>query len=80
MTRVDNINDTHVRFGGMLTVQASRILLQRTFPGDRHRQHQRVERRMIEAFADQLAGGQQHARCIRWQCIKLRDQCGTLLR
>jgi thiosulfate/3-mercaptopyruvate sulfurtransferase len=42
-------------------VQAACVLLQRAFPGNRHRQYQGVQRRMIETFADELPDGQQDA-------------------
>ena len=44
--------DAYILLVGMLSVQTSSVLLQGSFPGDRHGQRQRVERRMVEAFAD----------------------------
>jgi hypothetical protein len=39
----------------VFAVQTAGVLLQRVLPRDRHGQHQGVERRMVESFADQLA-------------------------
>jgi proteic killer suppression protein len=62
---VDKVDDAHARLVGMLPVQAAGVLLKGALPGNRHGQHERVERRMVEAFADQLAGGKQHTRGAR---------------
>jgi hypothetical protein len=42
----------------MFTVESPSVLLQRPFPRNRHRQHQGIERRMVESFTDELAGRQ----------------------
>jgi hypothetical protein len=63
----------------VLAVQAPGVLLQRALPGHRHREHQRVERRVIETFADQLAGGQQDARRIGRKRVLTWHQCRPLL-
>ena len=47
---VDEVDDPHVGLGGMLTVKSAGVLLQRTLPRHGHRQHQGVERRMVETF------------------------------
>ena len=56
MASIDEIDDSHVSLGRMLTVQAASVLLQRTLPRHGHCQHQRVERGVIESLPDQLAG------------------------
>ena len=54
-----DINEERVR-----AVQASGVLLQRALPGHGHCQHQRIQGRVIEAFPDELAGGQQDAQYV----------------
>ncbi|CRI63426.1 hypothetical protein THIOKS11320075 [Thiocapsa sp. KS1] len=76
---VDNIEDPHVGLGGMLAMQSAGVLLQQAFPRDRHRQDQRIQWRMVKAFADQLSRCQKDARVIRWQRIELCDPIATLL-
>jgi hypothetical protein len=49
----------------MLAVQPASILLQSTFPRHRHRQHQGIQRWMVESLPDQLAGREQYARRFR---------------
>jgi hypothetical protein len=61
---IDEINDPDIGLGSVLTVKAAGVLLQGSLPRDRHCQQQRVERWMIEAFADQLADREQNARCL----------------
>lgn len=56
---VDEVDDPHIGLVRMPPVQAPCVLLQCAPPGNRHGQHQGVQRRMVEAFADQLSGGQQ---------------------
>ena len=65
MAGVHEVDDAHVGFAGVFPVQATGVLLQRPLSRGGHRQHQGIQRRMIKAFADQLAGGQQHARRVR---------------
>ena len=65
MARVDEIDDPYVGFARVLPVQAARVLLQRALPGDGQGEHQCIEWRMIEAFADQLSGCQQDSGRIR---------------
>ncbi len=56
MAGVDEVDDPHVGLAGVLAVQAASVLLQRPLPGNRHGQDQRVQRRVIEALANQLPG------------------------
>ncbi len=56
MAGVHEIDDPNVGLSGVLAMQAPGVLLQRPPPGHRHREHQGVERWMVEAFANQLAG------------------------
>lgn len=46
-------------------MKASSVLDQGTPPGDRHREEQRVEARVVEAFADVTARREHEARFIR---------------
>ena len=39
----------------MQSVEATDILSERAFPGDRHRQEQRIETSIVEPFADVVA-------------------------
>jgi hypothetical protein len=59
--------------GGVLTMQAAGVLVKRALPRYRHCQHQRIERRVIEALANQSP------RRIRRKPIELLDRLGTLL-
>ena len=52
MTGVYEVDDPHVGLAGVRAVQAPRLLLQRTLPGQWHERHQRVQRRVIEALAN----------------------------
>jgi hypothetical protein len=58
----------------MLAVQPAGVLLQRSFPGNGHRQHEGIKRRVIESLADQLAGCQNDARLGRRQCVETRHR------
>ena len=80
MTGVDKVDDPHVGLAGVLPVQAPGILLQRAFPRDWHGQHQRIERRVIEAFANQFACRKKNARRIGRQGIQVSNQPRSLLR
>jgi hypothetical protein len=60
-------------------VQAACVLLQRAFPGNRHRQYQGVQRRMIETFADELPDGQQDEGCLGRQRVEFRNERSPLL-
>lgn len=73
MTRVHKVDDPHVALAHVLTVQTPGVLLQCALPGNGHGEHQSIERRMVEAFADQLAGRQQHAGLVGRQprCMSL---------
>lgn len=79
MPGVDEVDDAHTLFSCLFAVQATGILLQRALPRDRHRQHEGVEWRVIEAFADQPAAGQQHAWSIGIQCVQGGDHARALL-
>jgi len=50
MPGVHKVNDINFRFVDMFTMQASSVLLERAFPGDRHSQNQCVQWRMVETF------------------------------
>ena len=49
---VYDIDNAHVSLAGVLTMQSPGVLQQRALPRYWHCQHQGVQRRMIEAFAD----------------------------
>ena len=76
---VHKVDDADIGFAGVFAVEPSGILLQGSFPRDRHCQHQGVERRMVESLADQFAGRQQNARRIRRQSVNFSDGRGPLL-
>jgi hypothetical protein len=79
MPGINEVNDPHVRLVGVLAMQATGVLLQRAFPRNRHRQHQCVERRMVEPFANQFARGQQDPRYIWCKPFERRQVSRTLL-
>ena len=79
MADVDEIDDLHAVLVGLLPVQASSVLLERSFPGDRHRKNQGVERWVIEALTDQLARGEQDARCVGRQGLQIAQKLQSLL-
>lgn len=51
LIRLGVIVDANILLVGVLPVQASRVLLQRAFPGNRHGQHQGIQGRVVKAFA-----------------------------
>jgi hypothetical protein len=61
---VDVVVDANVALGGVGATKATGVLRDGSLPSDRHRQQQRVESRVIEAFADVAAGGEYDARLI----------------
>jgi hypothetical protein len=65
VTGVDDVDYPHVVLGRMFAMQAPCVLGEGSLPRNRHGQHQRIQRRVIEAFADELPGSQQDPRCIR---------------
>jgi hypothetical protein len=58
MSDIDNICDPDIRLCRVLPMKAACVLLKCAFPGDWHREYQRVERRVIKPLADQLPGRQ----------------------
>jgi hypothetical protein len=79
VTGVDEVDDPHIGLAGVLSMQPASVLLQRSLPRDGHRQDQGIEGRMVESFADELAGGEQNTRRIGWQRIEFFDERGALL-
>ena len=79
MACIDEVDDPHIGFAGVLPVQPARVLLQGALPRHWHGQHQGVQRRMVESFADQFSGGQKDARRIGWQRVQFVDEDGSLL-
>jgi len=53
------VNEARVGLAGVFPVQAACALSACAFARHRHRQRRRFQRRMIEAFADKVVGGQQ---------------------
>ena len=53
--------DPHFRFFGTQAVQATCVLNEGSSPGNRKREEQGVETRVVEALADVSAGGEQEA-------------------
>jgi hypothetical protein len=60
-SRIHMVGDENVRLPGILSVKPSHILGQCPLPGDRHRQEQRIEPRIVEAFANVASGRQYNA-------------------
>ena len=58
---VDVIVDPDLGLAGMEAMQPARVLHERALPGDRQREEQRVEARIVEALADVATGGQDQA-------------------
>jgi hypothetical protein len=55
-------------------------LLQRAVPGDRHRQEQGIEPRVVKALADVASGCQNRPRFVRWdRCQRLSHRLALLL-
>ena len=59
LVRFDVIENSNILLPVMLPMQTTCILLQRSFPGYRHGQHQGIQRRVVKPFTDQPAGRQQ---------------------
>ena len=59
-------------------MQATGVLLQRSFPRHRHRQQQSVERRVIEAFPYQASCGYHDAGCVWWKGLEGSQGCAAL--
>ena len=58
---IDVIDDDNLGLSAMLAMQAANILGQSTFPGNGHRQEERVEFGIVEAFPDVAPGRQDEA-------------------
>jgi hypothetical protein len=56
MAGVHEVDDPNVSLTDVLPLQAASVLLQRSLPRNGHSQHKRIERWMVEAFANQLTG------------------------
>ena len=52
---INIIVDTDFTLAFMQAMQPPDILCQRSMPGDRHRQEERIQAGIIKAFADELA-------------------------
>lgn len=55
-------------------MQASGVLLEDAAPGNGHGQHQGIKCRVIEPFANERTGGQEHPRRIFGQRLQCTDQ------
>jgi hypothetical protein len=53
---VAEVDDAHIGLAGVFSVQAARVLLQRAFPGNRRRQYQGIQRRVIETCQGEMDG------------------------
>ncbi len=73
------VADTHILLPGMLPMQSASILLKRSFPGNRHGKRQSIERRIVEAFADEAAYGKNHQKGGPLQVGKLCENSRVLL-
>ena len=56
MARIAHIDHARVLLAGRRAGQAADVLGERAAPGERHREDQGIERRVIEPLADQSAG------------------------
>ena len=76
---IDEIDDAHICFRAMFSMQSPRVLLQGSFPGNGHRQNQRIQRWVVEPFPHQLAGSEKHAGGVVRQTVQLgRDRISLL--
>lgn len=73
MPGIDEVDDAHIRLTRMFPMQATCILLEGALPGNRHGQHQGIQRRMIESLTDQFSSGQDHPGCIGRQRFQFTD-------
>jgi len=58
---IDVVEDENLRLSMMLPVQPADILRQRAFPGNGHRQKERIQSGIVEAFPDVAPGRQDEA-------------------
>ena len=79
MPRVDEIDDSNVDLVVMLAVKTANVLLQGPPPRNGQGQHQRVQWRMVETFADEFARCQENTRRHWRQLVELRDDRRPLL-
>ena len=79
MPDIDEINDADVFLAGVIPMQTTGVLLERSFPGHGHGQHQGVQWRMVESFADQFPSGQKNTGRIGRQCVEFGNQRISLL-
>ncbi|WP_342310461.1 hypothetical protein [Burkholderia pyrrocinia] len=70
MTTVHVVEHPHAGLTRMLTVKSTGVLLQGAFPCDRHSQHQRIQRWVIETFPDQPASCEHDAGRVTGQRVK----------
>ena len=61
---IDVVEDADLALVGVLAIKAPGVLRHRAAPRDRHREHERVQARVVEALADVAAGGQHDARLV----------------
>lgn len=73
MSGVDEIDNANIRLIRMLTMQATCILMKGALSGHRHRQHQGIQRRMIEPLNSPVSQRQDHPRCTGRQRSQLTD-------
>ncbi|GEM_PF-4655605 len=73
MSGINEVNDAHISLTHMFPVQAARILLESTLPGNRHGQYQGIQCRVVKTLSNQLPGCQDHPWCIGWQCFQFAD-------
>ena len=79
MAGVDEVEDAYISFCRMCSMKTTSVLLECSLPGDRHCQHQSIERWMVEPFANQSTCGEQDARRIWRKRIQVGDQAPALL-
>ena len=69
MPRVDEIDDSNVDLVVMLAVKTANVLLQGPPPRNGQGQHQRVQWRVVETFADEFARCQEDTRRLWRQLV-----------
>lgn len=74
MPFVHEVDDPDAVLAGVLPVHSAGVLRERALSRDGHRQHKGIERRMVEALADQFARREQHPWCIGRQRLQFLKQ------
>ena len=73
------IVDAYIFLVHMFPMQAACVLLERSFPGDRHGQYECIQGRMIKAFADQATCGKNDTGCAFGKIVQFGEKDFALL-